>query len=199
MINPLSPMTKLDAVNGMLASIGQAPVNSLDVTGIRDVNIATLALDNTTREVLNRGSSFNTDKRYPLSVDVNGYINVPTGSLSVDPSDPSLDLVVRDNGGQVMLYDRKNHTFKINKSPVECDIIWAMDFEAIPQAARTYIATRAARIFQSQVIGSDILFRFTDLHETEAFALLTRMEARTKDRNIFRNSSDTNGVFFYRN
>lgn len=36
----ISAMTELEAVNEMLMSIGQAPVNTLSVTGIRDVSVA---------------------------------------------------------------------------------------------------------------------------------------------------------------
>lgn len=189
-----APLSKLDAVNLMLASIGQAPVNSLDVAGIRDVSIAALALDNTTREVLSRGWSFNRDYEYELTPNVSGQILVPSGALEVDPSDPLDDYVVRSNSGTLMLWDRKLKTYVISKT-VKCNIVWGYEFEELPQAARGYIATRAARIFQSQVLGSDILFRFTAQHEEESLFLLMRTEGRTKDRNWFNSGADVNRIF----
>lgn len=196
MTNPLVPMTKLDAVNGMLASIGQAPVNSLDVSGIRDVAIAELALDTQTREVLTKGWHFNSEECYELVPDGNGKIAVPSGALDLDPTYDSIDFTIRDDSGTLRLYDKEEHSFDLSAyNPLLVDIIWAFEFEAIPQCARTYIATRAARIFQSQVIGSDILFKFTELHESEALATLKRLEGRRKDRNMLRSGADVNAIF----
>lgn len=184
MTNPLNVQTKLDAVNSMLASIGQTPVNSLDVAGIRDVNIAELALDSHTRAVLSQGWSFNTDENYPITPDGNDNILIPSTALWIEPCDRLKDYVERTNSGTRMLYDRENHTYTITDSPLKVDIIWAFDFESIPEAARMYIATRAARLFQSNVLGSDLLFKFTEMHEQEALATLKKLEARTKKRNI---------------
>jgi hypothetical protein len=185
MTNPLLPQTELDAVNSMLASIGQAPVSTLSVSGVRDVNIAKMALDNTLRSVLLQGWSFNTDTNYELVPDGNNNVVAPASSLWVEPIDRLKNYVIRDNGGTLMFYDKGEHTFTITDNPLEVDIIWAYSFETIPEAARNYVATKASRIFQSQIIGSDILYKFTELQENEALATLKRLEARTKKRNIF--------------
>jgi len=184
MTEPLNPQTELDAVNTMLTSIGSSPVNTLAVVGVRDINIARSALSSTLRSVLLRGWSFNTDTNYELVPDGTSNILVPDTALWVEPCDRSKDYVVRYADTQAMLYDKKNHTFTITDNPLKVDIIWALPFEAIPEAARGYITTKAARIFQSQIIGSDVLYRFTADHETEAFATLKRLEARTKKVNI---------------
>lgn len=198
MASPTLLLTKLDAVNLMLSSIGQAPVNSLSVSGIRDVNIAVLALDNVTRSVLSHGWSFNTDKDYPLTPDVDGKIAVPAGAASVDPEDQLVNAVIRPDGETLRLYDADNRTFDWRErglTELKANIVWLFEFEQIPQAARDYIALRAARLFQSQVIGSDILYRFTEQHEAEALATFARSESRTKDRNIFRSRADVNRIF----
>jgi hypothetical protein len=197
MTAPSVPLTKLDAVNMMLASIGQAPVSTLAVSGIRDVSIAALALDNVTREVLSKGWHFNTDKNYPLSPNVDGNILVPTGALEIDPSDPTVDAVVRSNGGVRMLWDKDNLTW-VFTTTVEVDVVWGYEFEELPTTMRNYIATRAARIFQSQVLGSEVLFQFTEQHESEALFLLMRAEGRTKDRNWFASGADVNRIFHRR-
>lgn len=187
MTTPTLAMTELDAVNQMLASIGQAPVSSLAVSGIRDVAIAQLSLDTVLREVLTRGWSFNTDYEYELTPDGSDNIIYPTAAAWVDPCDKSKDYVVRDNGGTLMLYDREDKTFTITDNPLEVDVVWMYEFDEIPQVARHYIAMRAARVFQSQVIGSDILFKYTELHEQEALTSLKRMESRTKRVNFIDN------------
>lgn len=196
MTNPLIPQTKLDAVNQMLASIGQTPLNTLNTSGIRDAAIAELSLDNTTREVLNRGWSFNTDREFEISRDVNDNYLVPSDALQIDPEYHWLDWIERDNSGTRMMYDRENNTFDITteNDPVLFQIIRAMDFETLPQAARGYIAIRAARIFQANVIGSDILFKYTEMHEREALSTLKKLETRSKDRNMFRPGTESNKI-----
>lgn len=196
MADPTQLLTKLDAVNLCLSSIGQTPINSLDVVGNRDANIASLALDNTTREVLLHGWSFNTDEEYELVPNQDGQIIVPSGVLYIDPSRIDRNYVVRWDNGSPKIYDKTNRTFTIEENPLRVDIIWAFAFEEVPQHARHYIATRAARIFQSQVLGSDVLFRFTEQHEMEALALMRRIESRQKDRNWFDKPNSTNDIFF---
>ena len=188
------PATKLDAVNLMLASIGQTPLNSLDTSGIRDAAIAELSLDMTTRQVLSSGWSFNTDRNYEIATDVSDNILVPANALYIEPSSRSYAQVERDNAGTRMMWDLEEHTFTITVSPIEYDIIRAYEFNEIPQAARGYIATRAARLFQSQVIGSDILFKYTEIHERESFATFQKLERRAKNHNIFGSATDHNAI-----
>ena len=49
-INPTARMTELDAVNSVLANIGQSPVNSLTDNSV-DIGLATRHLGNTSREL----------------------------------------------------------------------------------------------------------------------------------------------------
>lgn len=186
MTTATAPMTKLDAVNQMLASIGQSPVSSLNVSGIKDVAVAVLALNTQLRLVLNDGWSFNTDDEYELVPDGSNNVLVPAGALWVDPLYRSDDFVMRSNGGTMMLYDRNDRTFTITKNPVKVSVIWGFDFEEIPQAARSYISTKAARVFQSQSVGSEVLYKYTADMESEALGVLNKMERRTKDRNMLR-------------
>jgi len=183
MTTPTLAMTEIDAVNQMIVSIGQAPVNSITNTGILDVETAKLALDTTLRDVLTRGWSFNSDYDYTISPDGSNNIIVPTNAMWVDPVNRSKDYVIRDNGGTLMLWDKNNQTFTITQD-VDVNIIYAYEFDEIPQPARQYIAIRAARIWQAQVIGSDVLFSYTQLMEEEALIAFKRLESRTKRNNF---------------
>jgi hypothetical protein len=62
----LTNTTKLDAVNTILLSIGEAPVNTLG-SGLQEAEIAEVVLDNINREVQSIGWTFNTDLRLTLS------------------------------------------------------------------------------------------------------------------------------------
>jgi len=109
----LSATTKLDAINTMLSTIGEAPINTLEDIGSVDAVMAEQILDSTSREVQGRGWHWNTEKEYLISLDSNGYLWLPPTVLRADDSDGRLgkDVVVR---GQ-RLYDRVNHTYVFDK------------------------------------------------------------------------------------
>jgi hypothetical protein len=68
----LTVTTKLEAVNTMLTSIGESPVNTITASTTTDVSIAIQILDNVSREVQSVGWYFNTDTNYKL-VDRDNY------------------------------------------------------------------------------------------------------------------------------
>jgi hypothetical protein len=177
-------MTELEAVNEMLMSIGQSPVNTLAVTGIKDVSIAHQRLQSATRRVLTRGFAFNTDVNYPLSPDVDGVIIIPSNVLKVESMD-STELVMRRHPTKGMaLYNKADRTFLFT-TEVPLKIVWAFEFEDLPETARTYVATSAARRFQSKAIGSQILDRFEEEDEVRAWLLLEREERGSRKTNLF--------------
>lgn len=182
----LDPTTELGAVNRMLHSIGQSPVNTLEVSGIPDVNNAVEFLRNFLLDVEAAGWSWNTDRNYNLNPDPTGYVAIPTGALEVEPEDRTAKYVVRRNPvtGNLSLYDSEKQTFKLSKK-VPVKIIWAFPFEDIPQAARTYVSIAAARKFQAQEVSSPSLDTFNSDDELRAWKLLNRMERRVRKTNAF--------------
>lgn len=177
----LSPTTELEAINTMLSTIGEAPVNTVEDNGIVDAVIARQILRSTSREVQSRGWHFNTEKGFLLTPDSEGFITLPITVLRVDTVEESqdIDVVLRGN----RLYDRRNHTFKFDK-PIRVDVVILLHFEELPEVAREYITIRAARIFQERVVGSDRLSSFTKNDEVRALVALQEMEADTADYNI---------------
>ena len=177
----LAPTTELEAINTMLSTIGEAPVNTVEDNGIVDAVIARQILRSTSREVQARGWHFNTEKGFLLTPDSEGFITLPPTVLRVDTVEESqdIDVVLRGN----RLYDRRNHTFKFNK-PIRVDAVILLPFDEIPEVAREYITIRAARIFQERVVGSDSLSSFSKNDELRALVALQEMEADTADYNI---------------
>lgn len=85
------------------------------------------------------------------------------------------------------------HTFTFPAdTPVECDLKLFLAFEDIPQAARNYITLKAARIFQANVVGSQILWQFDATHESEAMAEMLRADLRGQDTNMFTTPTSIN-------
>lgn len=186
----LSAMTELEAVNEMLMSIGQAPVSTLEVTGIKDVNIAKAELLKVSRRVQSHGWNWNSDTEYELMPDVDGIIVTPTDVIKIDASDKRRRVVQRRHPTKGMaIYDQDNQTFIFDK-PIKFDVVWLFAFEDVPETARCYIATSAGRKFQSRVIGSRILDAFQEADEMMAWTLLIREERASRDSNLFRNNPE---------
>ena len=64
MTTQITPTTELQAVNTMLSTIGEAPVNSITGTTTVDVSVAKNILDETSMSVQSQGWNFNTHTNY---------------------------------------------------------------------------------------------------------------------------------------
>ena len=177
----LSPTTELEAINTMLSTIGESPVNAVEATGNVDVVIARQILQSVSREVQARGWHFNTEKNYTITPDSEGYLVLPNTVLKVDTvyPDSSKDVVVRGS----RLYDREKHTYVFTDA-VKVDMTILLTFDELPEVARNYVTIRASRIFQERVVGSDTLHAFNSQDEARAMVSLMEYEADTADLNI---------------
>ena len=177
----LSPTTELEAINTMLSTIGESPVNMVEDTGNVDVVIARQILQSVSREVQARGWHFNTEKNYTITPDSKGYLVLPKTVLKADTvyPDGSKDVVVRGN----KLYDRENHTYVFTDA-VKVEMTVLLTFDELPEVARNYVTIRASRIFQERVVGSDTLQAFNSQDEARAMVSLMEYEADTADLNI---------------
>jgi len=180
-----STTTKLEAVNVMMTSIGETPVNTITAATTTDVSIAITILDNVSREVQSVGWHFNTDTDYQLIPNSSSQIELPSNCLRIDTSGASEndDYVERAR----KLWDRKDHTYTITDSIVYVNITWFLDFTEIPEAAKRYITVRAARLFQDRMLASDLLHKFHQVDELQALAVLKEAEGDTRDHSIFNN------------
>jgi hypothetical protein len=174
--------TELDAVNVMLGTIGESPINSLDAaTGVVDAVTARSILAEVSVQVQEEGWHFNTDFEFTLTPASDGNIYVPGNAIEVDTSAYSRDYDVAIRGNR--LYDRNGKTYTFTES-LKADITTLLEFNELPQAARHYITVRAARVFQNRVVGSQVLQAFTAQDEALALRAMKRYEARTADYNI---------------
>jgi len=179
-----TPTTELEAVNEMLAAIGEAPVSTLTPPLTAEVQVAVDTLRNVSRKVQVVGWWFNEEDHYELSLDVDSKAVIPGNVLNIDVTDQmcDVDLVNRDG----FLYDKIGHTFVLAKAP-ECTITWFLPWADLPEAAREYIKIKAARIYQQRTIGSGDHYSFTKNDEAEAYATMLSMETENGDYTIFDN------------
>jgi hypothetical protein len=181
-----TPTTKLEAVNSMLSTIGEAPVNSL-TSGLVDAETAETILNEVSRSVQAHGWNFNSEPDYTVAADTSGNVVLPTEIIRADLANSETkyrsskqEYIQRGN----KMYDKIKHSFNIGKA-LKLDVVVLLDFEVCPEVARRYITVKAARIFQERVVGSDSLSAMNRNDEQEALFVLREMEGDNGDYNIF--------------
>lgn len=184
--------TTLTAVNSMLSTIGEAPVNSL-TSGLVDAETAETVLNEVSRDVQGMGWNFNSERDYGVNY-VTDATSPDFGKVVLNDSIIRADIAQTETKsrsskneyiqrGSVM-YDKLNQTDIINKN-LKLDVVVLLDFEVLPEVARRYITIKAARLFQERVVGSDNLSAMNRADEQQAFFVLKEMESDNGDYNIF--------------
>jgi hypothetical protein len=176
------PVNELEAVNMLLAAVGEAAVSSLETATTVDVTQAKNLLSNINREVQQKGWHFNTEWDVVLSLDSDSRIPLGTTVLSI--YSPSKMTTIRGREGSPFLYDLDNNTFTWTASINDAVTITLLDFEDIPQTARQYITTKAARIFQEEIIGQVSAEAVNRQEEVEAYADLLDDEGERSGYNV---------------
>lgn len=181
-----TPTTKLEAVNSMLSTIGEAPVNSL-TSGLVDAETAETILNEVSRSVQAHGWNFNSEPDYTVAADTSGNVVLPAEVIRADLANSvtkyrssKKEYVQRGN----KMYDKVKHSYNIGEA-LKLDVVVLLDFEVCPEVARRYITVKAARIFQERVVGSDSLSAMNRNDEQEALFALREMEGDNGDYNIF--------------
>ena len=100
--------TELDAVNSILMSVGESPVNTLSVQS-PEVVIAQKTLQQVCREILSEGWKFNTETQYPITLESNKHCHIPNNVLQIDLNrfrhPDAFDTVRKTDSGVQKLYD----------------------------------------------------------------------------------------------
>ena len=194
--------TELDAVNSILMSVGESPVNTLTVQS-PEVAIAQKTLRQVCREIQSEGWAYNTENEYPIELDTNNQCIIPNNVLQIDLNiyqhGKDYNIVRRSDNGVQKIYDKKNHTFTFeNCSKLYFDIVWMVDFEDIPQAFKDYITVRASRIASNRMVNNTESAKLLEGDEAYARAIALEYDTRQGDHNIFNDfqyQQDANTVY----
>ena len=188
---PTTNATKeLPAVNEILASVGQAPVTTLDQTN-PDVAIAYDTLIRVSREVQAEGWTFNTEYNYKRQTDSNREFLIPDDMLQVDLSTSitsnSDKNVVRRKG---KLYDKnkdKDQTLLTEKAgeDIYLDVVWNFDWTDLPVPFQDYIVARAATIVSSRIVGDTEQYKILQQRESLNRAIILEYECNQGDYTFF--------------
>jgi len=182
-------LSKIEAVNIILESIGEAPVSSL-TSGLPDAEAAESKLNEINKSVQARGWHQNIDYNLKLMPNNNSLIYVPSNYLRVDTTRDSqyINVTVRNYNSRLALYDIKKQTYIFTEA-LFVDVVYLIQFEDLSLELSTYIAYLAARKFQESQMQSVALDNFTRRAEMEAYAALLDAESETDDANILTDST----------
>lgn len=176
-----TPQTELEAVNIILSSVGEDPVDSLgsDLSGR-----AESVLDEVSREIQERGWHFNTEPDYEFSVDVDGHCDLPSNVAQFRlPRSYSRDIVQRGS----RLYNRQTHTDVFTTATIKGTVTWVLEWNEIPPTAKRYFTMEAAQRYQQRWFGSETLQGFTESDLRKAKELFKSTEALQSGATIFDN------------
>ena len=183
--------TELQAINQMLAAVGQAPVTSIDVDQNDDptnpdVAMARETLRQVSKEVQAEGWTFNREYHYPIVPNIDGEIVIPLNVLQMDldedvVSNKDKDSIRRDG----KLYDRRNHTFNWGTTTVYCDILWMFDWDDLPGPVLDYILAKASAKYSLRIVGDPQLYQALSMQASECRAYALEYEAQQGDFSFF--------------
>ena len=186
-----SRTTKLQAVNTMLQTIGESSTNTITGSVPYEVSLAEDILDEIVRALCQDSYVFNTEEDVSLSPDVSNNISVHSNYVQVRAADE--EYVIRDNGGSPILYSMrdKSSTFQ---NDITVEVVYLLDFEDLPEAAKRYCTIRAARIYADRLVGSQDIRVFSAQDEVEARAKLNSFVHAIGKVNMLNDSSSVRNV-----
>lgn len=132
--------SELDAVNELLAAIGEDPVESLDIMPPSG-NTALVTLRSANTAIQAEGHWFNQTEDVTFYPDGNTKeIYLPPNALAVYAAEQKY--IKRG----ARLFDRENKTYKFNNS-VDCTVVYQLPWDELPNSAQRYITATAIETF----------------------------------------------------
>lgn len=201
-----SPSTQLQAVNIILSTIGEAPVNTLMGTLPLSASVALAALNEQVNAVQLDGYWYNSDTNVTLPADGSGNVLLGQNVAKVEINRKryaGAELVNRPQFnasgiGQNQLYDRRNQTYNLSNIPggvVVDRIVYVLDWSQIPETAKRYMTIRSARVFADRWVGAETVHQFTAADELNAKRAMEAHKADEDELNIL-TSPSTQGALY---
>ncbi len=180
--------TELSAVNAILGSIGQSPINGLDFAN-PEISFIYNLLKESNQDVQNEGWTFNLE--YHIKNSNKGADNkfiIDSDVVRIDNEDAwdkTRDFVRRkDSDGLWKLYDRVNHTFEFpDDDYFYVNYVRLLEFEDIPTVFQRYIIYKASGRAAVQLVSNANLQKMLAIYEQQARAACMEYECNQGDHN----------------
>ena len=210
--------TELTAINRMLASVGVAPVTSIDTESILnaagnteivqtnpDVAIAINTLTEVSREVQSEGWVFN--KEYNVKVYPNNSKELVISELettlgnTILSIDLNTDVVSNKNRDVIVkngkLYNRTAHSYEWNDTTVYVDIMYQYNWIDLPIYVQDYIVSKAAALFSQRVVGDAQQYQLLSAKAAECRIYALNYECEQGDYTFFGHPSGSDYYVSY--
>lgn len=168
----ISALTELDAVNNIIGTLGEAPLNTLeDLTNVDAIN-ALRILQDVSRNEQARGWSFNLIEDFVLNPDINDNNRIPW-------SDKYLFLK-GEEGTKLVRYGKHMKDLVRNSDyfpqPIRATVVLLIPFEELPEQMRSYIVAKAGFMFQSAYYGDEGMTTVINMQVQDAWQHLMDYE-----------------------
>ncbi len=183
--------TELSAVNAILGSIGQSPINGLDFAN-PEISFIYNILKECNQDVQSEGWTFNVE--YHIKETVNPTttnIIIDSDVIRIDNEDSwdrTRDFVRRKDPSDSLwkLYDRVNHTFKFpDDDYFYVNVVRLLNFEDIPTVFQRYIVYKACGRAAVQLVSNQQLQQMLQTYEGQARAACMEYECNQGDHTFF--------------
>ena len=181
-VDTTQDLTELNAVNSVLAAIGQSPVTTLDFENPETSFVYNL-IQECSRDVQDEGWVFNREQCYPLKPNTDKHILIPANVLRMDVSENDVyrctDVIKRDG----KLYDKLHHTFEF-RGTIYFDIVWLFPLTDLPSVFQRYITHWASSRAATQMIDNPQLAQALNQQVAQTRAACLEYEANQGDYNF---------------
>ncbi len=209
-------MTKLQAVNDMLWSIGESPVQSL-ASGLGDAEQAESILDRTSRQIQLKGWHVNTLRATELTKNAANQFPLAVNALKVNTVNPRggrqrttpnhssfINVVMKRSADDTkwIAFDVDNNTeFWTTNTPTKLtvDLVSLLEFANLGPALQMYVWTMAAHRFQKGAIGSKVLQEATLEDVADALAQAVQEDTENEGQNMIRDNPHVRSIVYRNN
>jgi hypothetical protein len=193
-------LTELEAVNEILRSIGESPVQGLN-SGQQDAEQAAAVLLLVSRRIQAQGWYCNTRRGVVLTKNSDNQFPLGVNVLKVDTVNPRrrsdagdqtnskrYNVVMRRaaDGLKFILYDLNNNT-EVWTTPdtLTVDVIEFLPFDDLTPLLQSYIHMAAGHRYQKTAVSSQVLWEFTKEDVDESTAAAIQEDADNEDESAF--------------
>lgn len=187
--------SELEALNAILAAVGEAPVQSAAVTGLYPLEAAKASLNEASRVVQSMAWSFNVDDPVTVPLAPGGTAAVPADALRFTPDPAASTALHRPTMRGTVFYNAAVGSY-VFTSPIVGACTRLLPWDYLPEPARRYIIVRACQAMQGKFSVPDGLRTVTLRDVQEAHQILVDFEAEnnTANWNMVSDNADANAI-----
>lgn len=181
----ITALNELDAVNEIIGTLGESPINSLENMSNIDAINALRILRTISRQEQARGWSFNIIPQLTLTPEFYTH-KIPWNDAYLSLKGLNNEKLVRSGD---YIKDLANNNRLEFTSPITAEAVLLIPFEQLPEPMRSYIVAKSCFAFQARYFGDDSLGNVTQMQIQETWQHLMEYELENNDYSILDNDN----------